>query len=177
MPEADIVTNGSLGPGLFKFLEGTSSSTVSTWLSNAGSRNVSDKVVRLSGLSDQMKLRDSLLEAEIAVTAKKLVIMAIHGDLVKYLEKAKLELFGKSELSRTSGADFMGGGIGVTGLEPRANPLRGTDHSVLVSHIEVKPTGVTIIKLYSWRHSMQGKFKTDAFLTYYGGCIVAEPPT
>ncbi len=125
MAEADIVTMGSLGLGRFGFLEGASTSEVCKWLTDAGFRNVNDKVITFPGLSDQEKLRDSLVEAATAVSAKKLVIMAIHSDLVEYLKKAKLELFGKSELSRTSGADFMGG-IGAAGLEPRKNPLRGT---------------------------------------------------
>ena len=66
-------------------------------------------------------------------------------------------------------------GVGPKSLEPRTNPLRTTDHWVLVSSIKIKAKTVTV-KLYSWKDSITGTFDTNTFLSYYGGCIVAERP-
>jgi hypothetical protein len=116
-----------------------------------------------------------LAEAETAVTAKKLVIMAIHGDLVKKLQEAKVLTAAFSGQSHKSGAGMTSVGVGLKSLERRINPFRGTDHWVLVSSIETKGKTVTV-KLYSWKDSMTGTFETNTFLSYYGGFIAAEPP-
>jgi hypothetical protein len=172
MSEADVVTMGSLGLSLVGFWEGRMSGTVCGWLRDAGFGNVVDNVKDFPGNAD---LRDNLAEAEKAVTAKKLVIFAIQGDLVKKLQQGKAQLAQFSGQPHKSGAGMASIGVGPKSLEPRTTPLRTTDHWVLVSSIEIK--GKTVkVKLYSWKDSMTGTFDTNTFLSYYGGFIAAEPP-
>ena len=137
MSEADVVTMGSLGLSLVGFWEGRTSGTVCGWLRDAGFGNVVDRGIEAPGLSFGATLRDNLAEAETAVTAKKLVIMAIHGDLVKKLQQTKALLAQCSEQPHKSGAG-MNSIVVTRSLEPRTNPFRGTDHWVLVSFIETK---------------------------------------
>ena len=175
MSEADVVTVGSLGLSLIAFWEGRTSGTLCRWLRDAGFGNVVDNVIDFSGLPSEAKLRDNLAGAEAAVSAKKLVIMAVQEDLVKRLQETKAlaaQLLGKPHKSAAGMESII---IGPRSLESRSNPLRGTNHWVLVSFIETQKKYVTV-KLYSWRDSMTGKFEISTFLTYYGGCIVAEPP-
>jgi hypothetical protein len=176
MSEADVVTMGSLGLSLVGFWEGRISRTVCTWLRDAGFSNVVDKVIEAPGLSGETTLSDNLAEAETAVSDGKLVIMAIHGDLVKRLQEAKVLTAAFSGEPHKSGAGTQSIGVSTKSLEPRSNPFRGTDHWVLVSFIKTAGRQVTV-KLYSWKDSMTGTFSTNTFLTYYGGFIVAEPPT
>jgi hypothetical protein len=172
MSEADVVTMGSLGLSLLGFWEGRTSGTVCGWLRDAGFGNVDDKVI---GSASDAKLRDNLAEAETAVSAKKLVVLAIHGDLVKKLQQGKAELAQFSGQPHKSGAGMTSIVVGPKSLEPRTSPLRRTDHWVLVSFIKIQAKRVTV-KLYSWKDSMTGTFEISTFLTYYDGFIVAEPP-
>jgi len=172
MSEADVVTVGSLGLSLVKFFEGSGTGAVCGWLRDAGFGNVVDEVINLSGLPGDAKLRENLAKAETAVSAKKLVIFAIDGDLVKKLQVVKASLAQSEQHKSAAGLPSI---VVTRSLEPRTNPLRGTDHWVLVSSIEIKAQTV-VVKLYSWKDSMTGTFDTNTFLSYYGGFIVAEPP-
>jgi hypothetical protein len=171
MSEVDVVTMGSLGLSLVGFWEGRLAGTVCGWLRDAGFGNVIDKVIESR---NEAKLRDNLAEAEKAIAAKKLVIFAIHTDLVEKLQKTKALLAQGSQKPHKSGAGMTS--IVVTkSLEPAPSRVRRTDHWVLVSSVQIKAKTVTV-KLYSWKDSMTGTFDISTFLTYYDGFIVAEPP-
>src|SRR5262249_7476942 len=107
------------GPLGFGFWEGRMSGTVCGWLRDAGFGNVVDNVKDFPGNAD---LRDNLAEAEKAVTAKKLVIFAIQGDLVKKLQQGKAQLAQFSGQPHKSGAGMASIGVGPKSLEPRTNP-------------------------------------------------------
>jgi hypothetical protein len=158
MSEVDVVTMGSLGLSLVGFWEGRLAGTVCGWLRDAGFGNVVDKVIESR---NEAKLRDNLAEAETAISEKKLVIFAIHTDLVEKLQQTK--------------ALLAQGGQQHKSLQPAPSRVRRTDHWVLVSSIKITAKNVTV-KMYSWKDSMTGTFDISTFLTYYDGFIVSEPP-
>lgn len=176
MPEADIVIIGSLGLGRFAFTAGTSAKDVCNLLTEAGFSSVTDKTYIVSGFRKDDDLKANLRDAEVALSSSpsKLVIFAIHSDLVKDLLEGKRVFAGTGSLVRKSAAGRPS--IPVE-AEKRVNPFRGTDHWVAVSrlHLDEQENEVTV-KLYSWQHSALGEFPLDAFMTYYGGYIVADSP-
>jgi hypothetical protein len=48
-------------------------------------------------------------------------------------------------------------------------------HWILVTYLEPTQDHVTI-KLYSWQNPLHAKFELKTLLSYYEGCIAADPP-
>jgi hypothetical protein len=174
MPDADLVIIGSLGLGRFAFMAGTNPEDVEKLLIKAGFSNVSDKTLSGSQKDDDLKANLRGAEAALSSPPSKLVVFSIHSDLVKDLLEGKRIYAGTSSLVRKSAAGRQSIPVDA---EKRTSLFRGTNHWVAVSRLELDEPGNEVkIKLYSWQHSALGEFPLDAFMTYYGGYIVADPP-
>jgi len=176
MAAADIVALGSLGLGLIdKVVDlGASPGTLTSWLKKAGFQNAMDKTFTVTTAFSTNALLENLNEAAADVTSGRLVVIAADGDLQQYMHAGKVFAAGTAAAIRKSGAVATATGkVGPPGgIKPKDGLIRRTNHFTLVSRLRVSNNRVDI-KLYTWGHSMQRSLDLNAFLTYYGGYVVA----
>jgi len=180
MADADIVVLGTVG---FDWLEGVTFSEageICDWLTAAGFRNVRNNTrihagaLNLSQLKTIEWFRQNLDDAA-RFSSTKLVIIATDADLLKPLWEKKREWTTGDIMARKSG------GYRCDAPLPKTIWNRKINHWTLVNHLSIEgekeEEKLVRIKLYTWGNSLQGTYDLGPFLSYYGGHIVADPPT